>query len=153
MALIKCPDCGRDVSDSAPACLGCGRPRATEAEATTKDALIGAGAILFVVVGIYALWRLYGPDPTDCDNAAVIETASQNASEILGSAHIAAISAASEVSYDKPTRTRKCIGTLSLIGNPVDHRHKVSFVVMPTGPDSETFIVRMDRSEIYKALD
>ncbi len=26
MALIKCPDCGRDVSDLAPACLGCGRP-------------------------------------------------------------------------------------------------------------------------------
>jgi hypothetical protein len=26
VALIKCPDCGRDVSDLAPACLGCGRP-------------------------------------------------------------------------------------------------------------------------------
>lgn len=26
MALIKCPDCGREVSDLAPACLGCGRP-------------------------------------------------------------------------------------------------------------------------------
>lgn len=26
MALIKCVDCGRDVSDAAPACPGCGRP-------------------------------------------------------------------------------------------------------------------------------
>jgi hypothetical protein len=26
MALLKCPDCGRDVSDAAPACPGCGRP-------------------------------------------------------------------------------------------------------------------------------
>ena len=26
MALIKCPDCGRDVSSEAAACLGCGRP-------------------------------------------------------------------------------------------------------------------------------
>jgi zinc-ribbon domain len=26
MALVKCPDCGRDVSDSAPACPNCGRP-------------------------------------------------------------------------------------------------------------------------------
>jgi len=26
VALIKCPDCGRDVSDLAPVCLGCGRP-------------------------------------------------------------------------------------------------------------------------------
>ena len=26
MALVACPDCGRQMSDSAPACLGCGRP-------------------------------------------------------------------------------------------------------------------------------
>lgn len=28
MALIKCPDCGRDISDQAPACPHCGRPAA-----------------------------------------------------------------------------------------------------------------------------
>ena len=26
MALVKCPDCGRDISDQAPACPHCGRP-------------------------------------------------------------------------------------------------------------------------------
>ena len=26
MALIKCPDCGREISNSAPACIFCGRP-------------------------------------------------------------------------------------------------------------------------------
>lgn len=26
MALIKCPDCGKDISDMAPACIHCGRP-------------------------------------------------------------------------------------------------------------------------------
>jgi len=26
MALIKCPDCGKEVSGSAPACPNCGRP-------------------------------------------------------------------------------------------------------------------------------
>jgi hypothetical protein len=26
MALVRCPDCGRDVSDAAVACPGCGRP-------------------------------------------------------------------------------------------------------------------------------
>lgn len=26
MALVQCPDCGRQVSDTAPACPGCGRP-------------------------------------------------------------------------------------------------------------------------------
>jgi len=27
MALIKCPDCGKDISDLAPSCHNCGRPR------------------------------------------------------------------------------------------------------------------------------
>jgi hypothetical protein len=26
VALIKCPECGREVSDQAPACVGCGVP-------------------------------------------------------------------------------------------------------------------------------
>lgn len=26
MALVDCPDCGRSISDSAPSCIGCGRP-------------------------------------------------------------------------------------------------------------------------------
>jgi hypothetical protein len=26
MALVRCPDCGREISDAAPACVGCGRP-------------------------------------------------------------------------------------------------------------------------------
>lgn len=42
MALIKCPDCGTDVSDAAPACPKCGRPIAREpaqaVEASDSDA-------------------------------------------------------------------------------------------------------------------
>lgn len=30
MALVNCPDCGREVSDAAPTCPGCGRPIAEE---------------------------------------------------------------------------------------------------------------------------
>lgn len=26
MALIKCPDCGKEISDTAPTCIGCGKP-------------------------------------------------------------------------------------------------------------------------------
>lgn len=29
MAMVKCEDCGRDISSLAPACPGCGRPRET----------------------------------------------------------------------------------------------------------------------------
>jgi len=35
MALIECPDCGKQVSDAAPTCVGCGRPlRAAPASST-----------------------------------------------------------------------------------------------------------------------
>ncbi len=30
MALIKCPDCGNEVSDKAPSCVKCGCPLATQ---------------------------------------------------------------------------------------------------------------------------
>lgn len=38
MAMIKCPDCGRDVSSEASICLGCGRPiKAAEAKAEDDE--------------------------------------------------------------------------------------------------------------------
>ena len=36
MALIKCEDCGRDVSDRAPACPNCGAPVAAAEESAAK---------------------------------------------------------------------------------------------------------------------
>lgn len=39
MALIKCADCGKDISDLAPSCPNCGRPRElanTTIEQTSK---------------------------------------------------------------------------------------------------------------------
>ena len=33
MALINCPDCGKEISESAPACPGCGSPIADRKEA------------------------------------------------------------------------------------------------------------------------
>lgn len=37
MALVTCPDCGREISDAAPACIGCGRPM-TPSSGTRKQA-------------------------------------------------------------------------------------------------------------------
>ena len=34
MALTKCPDCGKEISDQAPACPNCGRPQATQPHQT-----------------------------------------------------------------------------------------------------------------------
>jgi len=39
MALIKCEECGKDVSDKAPQCLSCGVPIAD----TKKDVMIHFG--------------------------------------------------------------------------------------------------------------
>lgn len=33
MALIACPDCGKEVSDKAPVCNGCGSPLGVDSEA------------------------------------------------------------------------------------------------------------------------
>lgn len=54
MALINCPDCGREVSSNAPACPSCGAPiQAQTIEATAKKwkglQLLGA---LLVILGI-----------------------------------------------------------------------------------------------------
>lgn len=74
MALIKCPDCGREVSDAAPTCPGCGRPmnasstvgtsaRPAVIERTSKSykgaMLVGA---LMVIVGV--IWIISAPAGT-----------------------------------------------------------------------------------------
>lgn len=56
MALVRCADCGRDVSDQAPACPGCGRPIARAAVQASGPGKSHAahGAILvgtFMVLG------------------------------------------------------------------------------------------------------
>ncbi len=40
MALINCPDCNKEVSDSAPVCPGCGSPIATKQEMPKKGNFI-----------------------------------------------------------------------------------------------------------------
>jgi len=60
MSLIQCPDCGRDVSSSAPACPNCGAPVASlimaRAEASPKRRTLGCTSlfVVVVVVGILA---------------------------------------------------------------------------------------------------
>lgn len=37
MALIKCTECGKEISDQAPSCPGCGAPTAKSASPPTKE--------------------------------------------------------------------------------------------------------------------
>lgn len=37
MALVRCPDCGKMISDVSPSCIGCGRPNASRTQQATDD--------------------------------------------------------------------------------------------------------------------
>lgn len=56
MPLIKCPDCGREVSDQAPACVQCGRPIGGPSEVRDKDrqeaAYLESKGVLSIVGGM-----------------------------------------------------------------------------------------------------
>lgn len=65
MALVKCSDCGRDVSDAAPACPGCGRPvepaptsasaqRPEPAKTAPKSGGGGCGVLLVAFAWMFA---------------------------------------------------------------------------------------------------
>lgn len=53
MALVKCADCGKDISTSAPACPHCGRPSLARQNSTNLgDMLKGCAGL---VVGLFGL--------------------------------------------------------------------------------------------------
>ena len=59
MALIECPECGRQISDKAGACLGCGYPigkRDTEAETKKKGFRLNGSSILTLSMGLILLF-------------------------------------------------------------------------------------------------
>jgi hypothetical protein len=68
MALIKCPECGKDVSDAAAACPHCGHPirQAAPAIAAAGDAAAakkpatGAGKGCLTVIGIMVALLIFG---------------------------------------------------------------------------------------------
>ncbi len=56
MALIKCPDCGKDISSNAPNCPNCGRPMAAfsgkAVQTQRKGGKYEAAGFVLIVVGI-----------------------------------------------------------------------------------------------------
>ncbi|MBI5037750.1 MAG: zinc-ribbon domain-containing protein [Candidatus Kerfeldbacteria bacterium] len=64
MALIKCSECGKDISDQAEACPHCGNPlRPIVVQATSKRwKLAKLIAWISILVGIYLFLRGYGLD-------------------------------------------------------------------------------------------
>ena len=72
MALVKCPDCGRDVSSAAPTCPNCGRPMADSKVLDARVQGRGEGlfmkslnvgcAIMLALAAIVVLMLIFGPD-------------------------------------------------------------------------------------------
>lgn len=62
MSLIKCPDCGKDVSDTAPSCLNCGRPITQQVSATPsaqkKKHSLGCGCLILIAFLILLFWLI-----------------------------------------------------------------------------------------------
>ncbi len=55
MALIKCPDCGKEISDQTKACPNCGRPISANQEKQKQNATARPSAkTIIMVVGIIA---------------------------------------------------------------------------------------------------
>lgn len=57
MALTRCPDCGNTVSESAPACPHCGRPRTAPSgsSAVSKSIAIGCAAIFLLLLTCFLI--------------------------------------------------------------------------------------------------
>lgn len=62
MALIACPDCTKQVSDSAPSCPSCGRPIAPIQTELTAKRYKGrmAGSFIMALLGFVATAVLFG---------------------------------------------------------------------------------------------
>jgi len=61
MALIKCPDCGKEVSDTAKTCIGCGRPmERTELKEKRKASILTWVLTIAIAGGLvsYLVWEI-----------------------------------------------------------------------------------------------
>jgi len=70
MALFPCPDCQREMSDLAPSCPHCGRPRVPVSGARAQQARSGGGhgcliSVLVVIIGVILLAFLGSRSPQE----------------------------------------------------------------------------------------
>lgn len=62
MSLIKCPDCGKEVSDKAPVCPNCGRPIAPSGiySFLSQRWIVIIGAIIIIYIGMRIMGGVIG---------------------------------------------------------------------------------------------
>lgn len=60
MALIKCPDCGTDVSSAAPTCPKCGRPIAATKSVPQKKKTSGCAVVALALIVLVVIGAIFG---------------------------------------------------------------------------------------------
>jgi hypothetical protein len=61
MPLIKCKECGKEISSAAPTCPNCGHPRRPKLDVSAKDAI--NGSIGFLIIGAICIaWLTHRND-------------------------------------------------------------------------------------------
>jgi hypothetical protein len=136
MALITCPDCQREVSDAAPACIYCGRPLIAAPLATDSEVSL-AERIASRTLGIRSLAR----DRAREGFARVQERAGEAGREAVDWARQQA-SAASDQGKELSERA------LSLVFEEC----VIPAFLLPTGPESADFVCRFDFDTVLAKL-
>src|SRR5712691_1065710 len=66
MALIRCPDCRNEISDAAPNCPQCGRPRnitTAKPQKARSSTNVGIGCLLIIILFIFLAYLGGKPSP------------------------------------------------------------------------------------------
>lgn len=58
MALIKCSECGHEVSDKASSCPNCGNPVDRKSNGSWKKPIIGIAFFLIIIAGAFGIWNV-----------------------------------------------------------------------------------------------
>jgi hypothetical protein len=66
MALVKCEECGTEVSDKAAQCPKCGAPPPKQ----FWNQNLGCGGLVLLLVFVYALWSAFSPSRDEPNTAA-----------------------------------------------------------------------------------
>lgn len=90
MALINCPECGKQVSDTAPACPHCGYPIIEDGEPAEsvgpnkqkKNNLLGWGGIILAIFIVWAIAKTCGSDAENSYENTPADTSSITTNEV-----------------------------------------------------------------------
>jgi hypothetical protein len=126
MPLIPCPDCGREVSSAAPACIHCGRPLAAPAAPDAAPAVPAphkpmAGVVTALVLGVLMIVWVLGREPARSDEMRDVNSV-VNAVHTLGNTVLiigALLSLAGHRAGNRVVRTLSVLMIPAIIGTMV----------------------------------